>query len=86
MTVLMTKQQALDIQLKQLTHYAEVYGGAAMAPVIARICGSNRPEELDDGKEYPSWEIHRCIPCGAAIEAVMIELGIKRGFCCRPGQ
>ena len=77
--IMMTKQQALDLQLKQLTHYAEVYGGAAMAPVIARVCGANRPEELDDGKEYPSWEVHRCVPCGAAIERVMVELGVKRG-------
>jgi hypothetical protein len=24
------------------------------------------------------WEVHRCIPCGGAIEAIMIELGVKR--------
>jgi hypothetical protein len=73
---MMTKQQALDIQHKQLLHYFAVYGDP-MLPVIKRIMSMNRPEELDD-EPHPSWEVHRRIPCGGSIESVMIDMGVKR--------
>ncbi len=72
--VMMTKQQALDLQLKQLSHYAEVYKSAE---IVVRVLSKNRPEMLDDDKEYPSWEVHRYIPCGAAIERELIAMGLK---------
>ncbi len=73
---MITKQQALDIQLKQLTHYTEVYG-ASMVPVICRVLSMNRPEHLDDNP-HPTWEVHRAIPCGGSIESIMIEMGVIR--------
>jgi len=72
----LTKQEALAIQLKQLTHYTEIYG-AKMVPVICRVLAANRSEELDD-EPHPTWEVHRCIPCGGDIESIMVELGVKR--------
>lgn len=69
MTVMMTKAQALAIQRVQVDHYAKHYG----EHVRALVAAATSADALQDGVEYPSWEINRHIPRGGAIESLIPE-------------
>lgn len=76
MPVMMTKAQALEIQAKQLDHYAKYYG----EHIRALVAAATTADQLEDGVEYPSWTINRHIPRGGAIEFLIPEKRTAEGW------
>lgn len=62
----MTKAEALDIQARQVEHYATHHGEWVRGAVAA----ATQAEALADG-EHAIAEINRHIPRGAAIELII---------------
>ena len=69
----LTKAEALAIQARQLDHYAATYGDE----IRSRVAAITHAEMLDD-EPHPTWEVHRHIPYGGKIEAILIEMGKKK--------
>jgi hypothetical protein len=69
MPVMMTKAQALEIQARQIDHYAKQYG----EHVRTLVADATTADALEDGVEYPATIINRHIPRGAFIEFLIPE-------------
>lgn len=71
----MTKEQALKIQSDQIAYYSQW-----VPDLAARVAAITDASALNDGEDYPVYEINRYIPRGFAIEKI-VQANSKARFC-----
>ena len=63
----MTKDEALKIQSEQIAYYSQ------WVPDLAtHVAAITNADALEDGEDYPVYEINRYIPRGVAIEKIVM--------------
>lgn len=70
--IMLTVEEALDIQAEQLAHYEGQCPG-----ITEKVKAVTYPLQLEPGVPYPVDEVNRWIPRGAQIEYVMQTMARK---------